>query len=53
MKYVGGFESLHVNVSNFLFGDGSVKALADVMDFGVYQQLGHRDDGKLLKSDRF
>jgi len=27
--------------------------LADVMDFGIYQQLGHRDDGKLLKSDKF
>ena len=53
MKYVGGFESLHPSVANFLFGDGSVKALADVMDFGVYQQLGHRDDGKLLKSDDF
>lgn len=53
MKYVGGFQSQHVNVANFVFGDGSVKALAEVMDFGVYQQLGHRDDGKLLKSDRF
>ena len=53
LQFVGGFESQHPSVSNFLLGDGSVKALADVMDFGVYQQLGHRDDGKLLKSDRF
>jgi prepilin-type processing-associated H-X9-DG protein len=53
MKYVGGFNSQHPSVANFLFGDGSVRALTDVMDFGVYQQLGHRDDGKLLKSDKF
>jgi len=53
LKYVGGFESQHPNVANFLLGDGSVKTFADVMDFGVYQQLGHRNDGKLLKSDRF
>ncbi|MHB8901966.1 MAG: DUF1559 family PulG-like putative transporter [Thermoguttaceae bacterium] len=53
MKYVGGFSSLHPGVSNFVFGDGSVKALTEVMDFDVYQRLGHRDDGKLLKSDRF
>lgn len=53
MKYVGGFNSQHPCVANFLLGDGSVRALADVMDFGVYQQLGHRDDGKLLKSDKF
>ncbi len=53
MRYVGGFNSQHPGVANFLFGDGSVKALTDVMDFGVYQQLGHRDDGKLLKSDKF
>lgn len=53
LKYVGGFESQHPSVANFLLGDGSVRALADTMDFAVYQQLGHRDDGKLLKSDRF
>ena len=53
LKYVGGFNSQHPCVANFLFGDGSVKALADVMDFDVYQQLGHRNDGKLLKSDKF
>jgi prepilin-type processing-associated H-X9-DG protein len=53
LRYVGGFGSFHPSVANFLFGDGSVKALPDVMDFGIYQQLGHRDDGKLLKSDRY
>ena len=53
MRFVGGFSSFHTGGANFLFGDGSVKLLSDVMDFGVYQQLGHRDDGKLLKSDKF
>ena len=53
LKYVGGFDSAHVGVSNFAFGDGSVKALSETMDFNVYQQLGHRNDGKLLQSDRF
>lgn len=53
LKFVGGFSSQHPCAANFLFGDGSVKSLTEVMDFGVYQQLGHRNDGKLLKSDRF
>ena len=52
-KYVGGFSAAHPTVANFLFGDGSVKTLAEGIDFDVYQQLGHREDGKLLKSDRF
>ena len=39
MKYVGGFNSYHPGVANFLFGDGSVKPLTDVMDFGVYHNL--------------
>ncbi len=53
LKYVGGFNSQHPCTACFLFGDGAVKTLADVMDFDVYQRLGHRDDGKLLKSDKF
>lgn len=52
-KYVGGFSAAHPAVANFLFGDGSVKAIAEVIDLNVYQQLGHRNDGKLLKSDQF
>ena len=53
LKYVGGFSSQHPCTACFLFGDGAVKTLADVMDFDVYQRLGHRDDGMLLKSDKF
>ncbi len=32
-----------------LFGDGAVHSLAQTIDFDLYQQLGHRADGKLLK----
>ena len=46
---VGGFGSLHPSVANFLFGDGSVRALAEVIDTQVYQQMGHRADGKLFQ----
>lgn len=45
---VGGFESAHGAGAQFAFGDGSVRFLADTIDFGVYQRLGHRADGQLL-----
>ena len=49
---VGGFGSFHPSVSNFLFGDGSVRALSEVIDTQVYQQMGHRDDGKLFQDPK-
>jgi prepilin-type N-terminal cleavage/methylation domain-containing protein len=48
---VGGFESYHTIGCNFAFGDGNVRFLADTIDTQVYQQLGHRADGKLLQPD--
>lgn len=45
---VGGFSSYHPGVANFLTGDGAVHTLSQTMDFTVYQQLGHRADGKLI-----
>lgn len=45
---VGGFSSWHPGVANFLTGDGAVHTLSETMDFTVYQQLGHRADGKLI-----
>ncbi|MBN2475807.1 MAG: DUF1559 domain-containing protein [Pirellulales bacterium] len=45
---VGGFGSDHSGVTNLLFGDGTVHAMADATDPIVLQQLGHREDGKLL-----
>jgi prepilin-type N-terminal cleavage/methylation domain-containing protein len=50
---VGGFGSNHTGVTNFLFGDGSLHAIAEVIAMDVYQQLGNRMDGKLLKERNF
>jgi prepilin-type N-terminal cleavage/methylation domain-containing protein len=46
---VGGFGSSHPSVVNFLFGDGAVRAIEKDIDPKVFQQLGHRADGQLLK----
>ncbi len=45
---VGGFSSAHSGLANFLTGDGAVHTLSQTIDFSVYQQLGHRADGKLI-----
>jgi prepilin-type N-terminal cleavage/methylation domain-containing protein/prepilin-type processing-associated H-X9-DG protein len=50
---VGGFGSRHPSGANFLFGDGRVTFLAEVIDQDVYRQLGHRADGKLLTVREF
>ncbi len=47
---VGGFGSSHPTVTNFLFGDGTVQPIANDIDLDVLQQLGSRNDGKLLTS---
>jgi len=48
--YVGGFGAYHPAGANFLFGDGAVRFVNSTIDQEVYQQLGDRADGKLLKS---
>jgi prepilin-type processing-associated H-X9-DG protein len=48
---VGGFGSPHIGGANFLFGDGAVRFLSAYISMPVYQQLGHRADGKLLSDD--
>jgi len=45
---VGGFGSEHAGGGNFLFGDGAVRLISQAINTKVYQQLGHRADGKLL-----
>ena len=50
---VGGFASPHPGGCQFAFGDGRVSYLAVTLDMNVYQQLGHRADGKLLDSARY
>jgi len=39
---VGGFGSFHTTVTNFAFGDGSVRALANSIDLEVFRSLGSR-----------
>jgi prepilin-type processing-associated H-X9-DG protein len=48
---VGGFASPHHGGANFAFADGSIRFLSAGIDMNVYQQLGHRADGKLLSED--
>jgi len=45
---VGGFSSDHISVVNFLFGDGSVRSVTLDFDPELIEQLGSRNDGKLL-----
>jgi prepilin-type N-terminal cleavage/methylation domain-containing protein len=46
---VGGFGSFHPGGAGFLFGDGASRFVSDEIDQGVFEQLGHRADGKLLQ----
>jgi prepilin-type N-terminal cleavage/methylation domain-containing protein len=48
LTIVGGFGSHHAGGALFAFGDGSVQFLSESILPPVYQQLGHRADGKLL-----
>ena len=43
-----GYSSFHPGGANFAFGDGHVGFLSETTALDVYQQLGHRADGKLL-----
>ena len=38
----------HVGYANFLFGDGSVHALSENIDFGLYQNLSTRAGGEAI-----
>jgi len=50
---VGGFGRFHPGGSNFAFGDGSLRYISSSINTQVFQQLGHRADGKLLSEDSF
>ena len=42
---VGGFGSHHPTVTNFAFGDGSVRPISTSIDSAVYRKLGSRTGG--------
>lgn len=50
---VGGFGSFHPGVCNFVFADGSARALMTSTEANVLRQLGHRADGELLDPRSF
>jgi prepilin-type N-terminal cleavage/methylation domain-containing protein/prepilin-type processing-associated H-X9-DG protein len=45
-----GFKSNHTGGANFLFGDGSVRFIAQGIDHRTYQLLGARADGKAVSA---
>ena len=49
----GGFSSYHAQACNFLFGDGSVRAVHNSVDTRVYMLLGNRADGEPISSDSY
>ncbi len=53
LLFVGGFGSFHPGIVGFAFGDGSVRSISMTINTGVYQQLGHRADGKLLDDSNY
>ena len=42
------FRSRHAGGANFAMGDGSVRFLAEAIDYATYQSLGDRRDGSVL-----
>ncbi len=51
LTYVGPFGSAHTGGTFAAFADGSVRFVFELVDPQVWQQLGHRADGKLLEFD--
>ncbi len=51
---LGAFRSDHTGGANFLFGDGSVRFLADNrVDLLTYQALGSRDGGEVISGNSY
>lgn len=47
--HVGGFGSFHPHFANFAFADGSVRAIPRDVDPKLFQLLGNRADGEIIK----
>jgi prepilin-type N-terminal cleavage/methylation domain-containing protein len=49
----GGFSSFHTGAGNFLFCNGSVRALKYTINERVFRLLGSRNDGELIGTDQY
>lgn len=48
-----GFSSNHNLITQFLFADGAVQSISNMIDAQVLSKLGSRNDGSVLSADRF
>ena len=48
-----GFSSFHHAANNFLFADGSVRPISNLISIQTYRKLGSRNDGSLLSATDF
>jgi prepilin-type N-terminal cleavage/methylation domain-containing protein/prepilin-type processing-associated H-X9-DG protein len=53
IELTGAFSSYHAQACNFLFADGSVRAVHNSVDTRVYLRLGNRADGDPISSDSY
>jgi prepilin-type N-terminal cleavage/methylation domain-containing protein/prepilin-type processing-associated H-X9-DG protein len=49
----GGFSSTHTGYCNFLFCDGSVRAVKKTIDMRIFRLLGNREDGEPISADAY
>jgi prepilin-type N-terminal cleavage/methylation domain-containing protein len=49
----GGFTSFHTGVANFLFCNGSLRAVKYTINERVLRLLGNRNDGELIGTDQY
>ena len=45
---VGGYGSHHTGCVNFLFGDGSMRNIGEMVDQSVLQNMGNRADRQII-----
>jgi prepilin-type N-terminal cleavage/methylation domain-containing protein len=52
LDYCYGFGSAHANVCYFVFADGSVHPITYVIEPNIFNWLGNREDGQVIKTDQ-